>query len=352
MAVYEPRAIEGRRNEMIPLGQGLDLTTTPTQRAPGSLSEAINVEIVVGVLLMRTGQLHMGTNEFNHISNDVFFLYGSDVADYALTGSITAYEKVSWWDDANYIGTDKAPNGTGYWWTKNVASAPTNYQDPIAITHAEGQAPTGQLLFVGEDSGAQVLVTDLGVALQGFRYIDEYTSVITDAWKTVFIDMTWRNVSSQVWDNFRPRPLGTGATSHVFQHNDNVYAVRNFRVSRFVDGVEEPSIGDKIQFDGTNYDPTFYVARSELVTGSWDGGDAEGWLYLYPQSDSTLDFVVMSGSRESNIPINNLTTANSLGTTPTSAPFTAVDEMYHGLLWKLDTDSRVNTGWKYVDMGY
>ena len=152
-----------------------------------------------------------------------------------------------------------------------------------------------------------------------------------------------------------PRVETTGAISHVFQHNDDVYAVRDFPVLYFVDGEEEPSIGDKIQVDKlTGTDPTFYVARAELIDGSWDGGDAEGWLYLYPQSDSSITDDEIGGLNFiSSGAINNLTTTNQLGvTTAQTDPQSVNNTSDHGLMWKLDTSARVNTGWKYVDMGY
>jgi hypothetical protein len=318
---------------------------------PGSLLEAINVEIVDGVLQMCEGSIPLGASEFNHISKKVAVLYGDDTNDYTLTGTITNWEKVSWWSDNTTPAED--PEGTGYWWTGNYTSLPLNYQDPIAIVHAEGASPEGMLYFIGETSGATVDITDFLVILQGFQYIDQYTDVIDDAFKRLFFAYTGRTQNSTTWDAVRPDPRSTGGISHIFHHNDNTYAVADWPVLYFVDGVEEPSIGDKIQVDkivGT--DPTFYVARAQLVTGSWDGGDAEGWLYLYPQSDSSLDSSISVGYVSSGN-INNLTTANLLGVTNAqTAPTSNVNELAHGLLWKLDTDTRVNSGWKYIDMGY
>ena len=349
MPVYDSRAINGRNSELISLNQGLDLTTTPTQRAPGSLLEAINVELVDGVLQGINGTIILGESKFNQLSTDIAILNNDDTSEYTLTGTVTDFEKVNYYT-TNYAGIE--PDGSGYWWSVFDTNAAVGYKNPIAIVQCEGASPEDAEFFVGEDSGATVDISSLSHT-KGFKYTSRYTSVSSETYNLLWEAYQRDIKNSLAWDGFRPGPPRDGDASHVFQLNDDTYAVVDFPVLYFRLGTEEPSIGDKIQVDKlSGTDPTFYVARAELVDGSWDGGDAEGWLYLYPQSDSTLaegyDLKFASS-----VNINNLTTTNKLGETETqTSPATVQNIREHGLLWKLDTSGRVNTGWKYVDMGY
>ena len=205
MAVYDPRAVDGRHNELIPLGKGLDLTTTPTQRAIGSLLDAINVELVDGVLQGINGAVALGESKFNRLITDLAILDDNDGSDglggveYNLTGTITNFEKVHYWEKSSQLGL--APQGSGYWFTINDPTDVINYQDPVALILPEGMSPEDGNYFIGQTSGAIIAITN-PTTITGFRYVDRYTDVSSKTYSLLWAAYKGITNADDVWDAF------------------------------------------------------------------------------------------------------------------------------------------------------
>ena len=348
MALMDPRRIEGRKTAIIPLGQGLDMTTSPMFARPGTLSDCVNVEIVDDVLQNVEGGRVLGEQRFNKRPEEIYYLYGDDTSDFTMSSTFKQGEEVRWYTD-DIVAGDAA--GSGILIVQTLTSVPVNYTSGLSIAFVEGTPPTGYGLVVGQSSGDTVTIH----SGPGFIIPDRYSDIIAQVVRQFNWAWYLGAVNGAGWDLFRPNPLGSGPVSHVFQLNDKTYCVRDYVKGKFIDGVEEPSIGDKITLSrGSGTDPVHRVKRAELTSGSWEAGDAVGWLYMYPASDTALDRTStqywLNSSAET---ITNNTTGNTLGTTPVqTSPATVDTEGAHGLLWALDTDTRKNTGWRYVDTGF
>ena len=353
MARYDSRSLRESQDPVVILNRGLDQTTTPMLSPPGTLSDCANVELIDNVLYGIKGCSELGTTALNRLPDDYYILY-ADQNNWTVSYTPDNFEPISW-HEGNTLAGKIVGSGLVKHLDPVTGIADVNYDESFALMHIEGVSPTGYTYFSYDNAGTQSHALTIDSS-ETFELPSRYTTDITQnihrqhQW-SIFLEQT----SSATWDAIRPKPLGNGGISHTFQLEDITYVVRDYLVGAFVDGEEEPSMGDKIQLDAlTGTDPTFYVARAEVTGGSWEGGDATGWLYLYPQSDSTLvdtDTNVWNAQSLQNI--NNLTTANLLGTTPPqTGPATLDNVKSHGLMWKLDTDGRDNTGWKYNDMGY
>jgi hypothetical protein len=355
MPLYDPRAFRDQPGSPILLNQGIDGTTTPILTSPGSLSQAINVELVDDVLSTIQGALEFGTIPLNSLPDEYYILYGDSTSDFTINNSPNDYDVAYWYKDDLPTNTDKRFIGTGIIREIAITGQPANFGTAFVLFNIEGESPKDHDEIWAVISGLQTCIS-INPASTGFVLPSRFeTSLNAGIVRRLNIETYLDEQSSATWDAIRPKPLGTGAISHLFQLEDVTYAVRDFLVGKFNAGEEEPSIGDKIQLDATTgVDPIYYVARADITNNNWEGGFASGWLYLYPASDSTLvDSDIDKWNAQHQRTITNLTTGNTLGTTPQqTSPVTVVNAREHGLLWKLDTDARVNTGWKYVDMGY
>lgn len=335
MPVTDVRAFRDPGPLNVPMNSGLWLNPSRINAPVGSLSGVRNFEVVNGAYEESQGltivgpTLSEGLDDFWHAA--------------ILTSEITT------------AGTLR--QGDLIYWYAN---------DGVTV------AGTGRLYYIGTDATKTYITVDKVAGISPRRATQFYTSggaTISYSGTADFfihqsrLGISWADYKSAkflgalsaaqretsvAWDSFKPDPLGVQGISGLFQYRDSIYAVRDFFGGRFTYGEEEPSIGDTVSVDYGAADGTFSarVAGWELISGSWEGGDAEGYLYLYPDSGTTLDMQYIDNWDDST-EITNEATANTLGYC-----MAAGERQYQnkGLLWKRDVNERQG-GWKLVDMG-
>jgi hypothetical protein len=320
----------------IPAGQGLWLNPSRLTAPVGSLTGVRNWEVVNGAYEESQGLTIVGPTLSEGL--DDFWHAAVDVSDCITTGTLVQGDLLYWYAND---GVTVAGSGRMYYVEIGVS---TLY---ITLDKVAGISPRRATSFY-TSNGATIQYT-------GSSDFFIYQSRLGLSWADYkgprFLGAlsTAQREADATWDQFKPDPLGVQGISGVFQYRDSTYAVRDFFGGRFEDGAEEPSIGDEVEVDYGSADGTFtaLVAGYELTDGSWEGGDAEGYLYLYPSSSTTLEMSYVDNWDVSTTITNN-TTGNTLGSTLADG-----NRQYQnkGLLWKRDVNDRQG-GWKYVDLGY
>lgn len=355
----DERQVQSVSEYSIPLTQGLYLSNGRAYAPQGSLAECLNMEIVDGSLRVIEGRKRLGakclaaaTYGINRSVREARIFVGTDGTDYTTTytfnNGMNGPLRVEWYSGGS-LTPSVQPVGHGI---LHVEHAALTGDSEMYLSSIEGELPDEFTYFKDRDSGETITISiDVGFHEPGAPYDDLTIGQYITGFNRINRDADYID---STWDGFRPSPLGNGPVSHVFALNDNTYCVKDFWGVGFYSGVEEPSIGDKISIPYTSGPATpctFYVAKAELTGGSWEAGDAQGWLYVYPQSDSTI--VNANIGWDPSATITNLTTTNTLGdTVPQTSPASVITQKPHGLLWKLDTNTEINTGWKYIDAGY
>lgn len=348
----DERVLRPASGQAIALTQGLHLVGGGGGAPAGSLREAYNVEFVNGRLESSKVAWALGAGQLNKAPTDTYYLHGVLNTDWTITGSITN----NTWYPVNFYADTLTPTviGTGY--IKYIPTAKGGFQNLYVIVGVSGQGPQDATYFKIVETATWSLVLT-GTAR--FYRPDGYHKGPVAGFTTLDAEYASRHggsvrsaLSSNTWDAFRPAPPTNGGTSHVFQVGNYAYAVVDFVVGEFIDGTTEIPIGTHIEVVGASDTPSFYVARQELRSGTYEDGDAYGLLYLYPQSDSTLDDSLYDVFEESQKTIRAFGGGATYCTTaPNTSPAVRPHQSSHGLLWRLDISSVLNTGWEYVDIG-
>jgi hypothetical protein len=269
---------------------------------------------------------------------DDFWHASVDAVDCAISGTLVQGDLLYWYakDGVTVAGTGRMyyvySDGSNVYITLDKVSGISPRRATSMITS------NGTTIEYTGDGDLFRHKTQLGLTWEEYLQ-DKFCGALSNSQKE----------QSSVWDAFKPDPLGVGGISGVFQLDDSIYAVRDFWGGRFVDGVEEPSVGDLVEVDNVAEVGTFTarVGQVQLDSGSWEEGTAAGTLFLYPDSATELDMSRVDNWGASTS-IENLDTGNTVGTTLADG-----ERQYNnkGLLWKLDKDARQG-GWRYVDTGY
>jgi hypothetical protein len=320
----------------IPAGEGLFLNPSRINAPVGSLTDVRNFEVVDGAYEETQGLTIVGPSLSEGLED--FWHANVTPGDCVVSGSINKGELLYWYA---YDGETIA--GTGRIYYANVDSSNIH----ITIDKVAGVTPRRATSFY-TSGGATLTYTGtsdffqhqskLGLTWEEYKGT-KFLGALTEAQKEV----------ANTWDAFKPDPYGVQGISGLFQYNDDVYAVRDFWGGFFIAGTNEPDIGDIVEVDYIGAVGKFdaHVGAVELIDGSWEAGDATGYLYLYPSAATTLDADFLDNWEDSTT-ITNTSKGLTVGTTGLLG---AKQYKNKGLLWKLDNDRRQG-GWSYVDAGY
>lgn len=353
MALTDPRAVEGRAYGQVGLAGGLDLTSGKSFAPPGTLADCVNFEVVDGHYERTQGIIPLGGYQ-RSIPNNYWWFLAPDVNHY-LWGGTSDIEGELWYWFAN--GDESLPIGQGI-------MAYSNGTDEACFTHIQGSDPGDSIYFVTFErfttgSGSWLRLPDT----QRFKSSDDPTGELlndgypsNDFFINNIIATHLYSVSPESYDDYNKQPGGHDAISHVFQHRDDFYCVRDHFGGAFVDGEEEPSYGDVLEVPA-GASPNFVatVIDYELTSGSWEGGDAAGWIYMRPDitDDTASGRNRITSSWDASAVITNNTTTNKLGdTNPQTSPASVIRQKNKGLIWKLDGGVYDTDGWYYIDAGY
>lgn len=324
----------------VPLGGGIHLAPSRFSAPLGTLTNCRNFEVVDGTYEESQGLTILGPT----LSTGLVDFWHMDLTpgEVVETGTIEAGDILYWYDIDD--GVTVVGSARIYYASLTATEA------KITIDQVTGQSPRRAIEFY-TSSGATLSVTTLVSGGNTFTHQSQLGLSWSDYQGAPFLGalVTEQKVQSATWDAFKPDPLGVQGISGVFQLNDDKYAVRDFWGGRFTAGAFEPNIGDEIEVNYGSAVGSFIalVAGYELTDGSWEEGDAEGTLYLYPSSTTTLDMSQVDNWDDGTTIVNN-TQTNDLGTT-----LAAGERQYNnkGLLWKLAADA-YQGGWQLVDTGF
>ena len=335
MPVVDPKAFKLLGDIEVPFGSGIHLRPSRLTAPLGSLTNCRNFEVVDGTYEESQGltligpTLSDGLREFWHANLDPSLV--------AATGSVDAGDYLYWYgeDGVTVAGTARI-----YY----ASLTPTEAR--ITIDRVTGVSPrratslyttNGATLEITYSSDTFVHQSNLGLTWEEFLGKEFLGALVTE-----------QGVESATWDAFKPDPLGVQGVSGVFQLDSDIYAVRDFWGGMFTDGSAAPAYGDIVEV--VNVD-TFSasVGGYTLTSGSWEAGDATGYLHLIPTAATTLDMSLVT-AWDDNATITNTTTALTLGKCLVQ---TGAVKQYQnkGLLWKLPAAS-YQGGWEYVDTGF
>jgi hypothetical protein len=339
VAQTDPRAVRRPQQVEIPCRGGLFSSPSRFQAPLGTLSNVRNFEVVDDTYEESQGLTIVGPSLDDGLTR--FWHADLPSGDTTIAGTWSKGDFIYWY----------GPDGVS-----EAGSARIYYVDMsgsnriLTIDKITGRVPRRSTKFY-TSSGATLEVT--GNSAQDDVFI--YQANLNISWddyegpKFLGSLLTAQAETSTTWDAIKPDPLGVGGISGLFQLNDSVYAVRDFFGGRFVSGQNEPAIGDAISVNNGAVLGTFTarVAGYELTSGSWEENDAAGYLYLYPDSGTSLDMDESDNWADSTT-VTNTTQSNTLATTVATGARTYQNK---GLIWKKDKDS-LQGGWKYIDMGH
>jgi len=339
MAQTDPRTVHRPQQLDIPCGSGLFSNPSRFQAPLGSLSNVRNFEVVDGIYEESQGLTIVGPS----LDRGPLRFWHADIVSGDTTISGT-------WNIGDYL----------YWYADDgftvAGSARIYYVDMsgsnriLTIVEVSGRTPRRSTKFY-TSSGATLVVSGNSAQDDVFIYQTKLALSWADFEGPKFLGslVSAQAETSSVWDSFKPDPLGVGGISGVFQLKDSIYAVRDFFGGRFVSGSAEPAFGDEISVNNGAIAGTFTakVAGYKLLSGSWEDGDAEGYLYLAPSATTSLDMADTENWTGSTT-ITNTTKGTTLGITVAGGERNFQNK---GLLWKKDAAS-LQGGWKYIDLGY
>jgi hypothetical protein len=264
-----------------------------------------------------------------------------DAADVAITGNPAVGESLYWYDDS---GTGTVVGEARIYYVSATASGLI-----MTIDRVTGESPRRAKTFYTSE-GSDITVSSSGNTFTRARDLNLSWEDFTGD-KFLGSLLNEQAIISNTWDAFKPDPLGVGGVSGVFQLNDDKYAVRDFFCGKFTSGAEEPNLGHEVEVNYGGVVGSFkaLVGGYHLTSGHWGDEDAEGVLYLYPNSTTTLDMSLVN-NWDYGATITNNNTGNTLGA---ALPQTGEVQQYEnrGLLWKLSAENTTG-GWQNVDLGY
>lgn len=353
----------GFQNQPLELNKGLDVSGVLSKRQPGTLRRTMNVELVDNILQNVTLPISIGKGALNVPERGIWVLEGNVTSDWTiggvdLTNGASGVE-VKWYKGSQG-GTGSGyesdysefPAGRGFIW-KSTSNIP-NSDNIYFISHSRGLSPEHFDYFVW-DGGTLTLTDTFNRQFMELGVPDKYGSNGDWYWRSLGAAREVHRlmntavggaVSGNDSTNYT-RPLGTGPVSHVFQTGDDAYAVRDYLKVRFNTGTVYIEPDTAIYLDDTAADPDAVVAWQEITAGSIEGGDAEGWLYLYQGDDGkAASQTLRTRWLNSTYPIRLVSDDSQVAT--------SVQEVTaHGVLWTTDIkDGGVGKGWSRMDTGF
>jgi hypothetical protein len=331
MTTTDPRAFDGLKP--LEVGTGFGIVEAPSRiDAPmGSLSQVRNFEVVNGAYEESQGLTIVGPTIDQGLKD--FWHADIDRSRYVYRGTFQTGDYLYWYAED---GETVAGSARMYYASVDGTEA------KITIDQVTGASPRraqefytsngATLTLLANDADVFKRAIDLDISHQDFLGAAFLGSLTTE-----------QAVSSTTWNAFKPDPLGVQGISGVFQLNDNIYAVRDFFGGKFKEGANKPETGDLITVGSF----TARVARVVLTGGTWEEGDAEGVIHLYPDILTSTDMSLTDSDWTNENTITNSDQGVTVGKTVSSGVRNYKNK---GLLWKKDKD-RLQGGWSLVDLG-
>lgn len=339
MILPRPEDIENRNYSFAPFVAGCNLESPRFFQEPGTLASCFNYEIT-SLGYERSQGLRSYDGTWDYPITNLWYV-GDVTANVTISGAFTLGGEVTW---ANGRGRAKCVYYRNDVDVVAIGLVDAFNLEPVQVNAVFTDVESGNTMQITSGRVGQPLVAES--AGGGFATDPSTTNVIAETVQDYLdfineVNLALTAETANTWAGFKPRIPGIGGILGGFQFQDKVYAARAWPSVSFEAGALRPKIGDTIQI-GTVL--AQYTSHS-LDSGTWEGGDAAGRLWLRPYDGGTYDPDDFVTEVTDGTTITNVTQSSS--TLGEVAEDFSLNDDGKGCLWRADVG-----GWKFVDLGY